>query len=133
MRKSFYLVFLLVTWINTISASAQIYLTEVNVSKAGSLEKELGNRPDTIVALKINGNINETDISLLRRMSGFGEYDVPKNLRLLDLSDANILPDHVISSTMFGYCWCLTYLILPKNTTRIESIAFVQCVNLLYI
>ena len=79
MRKSFYLVFLLVTWINTISASAQIYLTEVNVSKAGSLEKELGNRPDTIVALKINGNINETDISLLRRMSGFGEYDVPKS------------------------------------------------------
>ena len=115
------------------AVSAQVWLTEVTVNKAGTLSEVLGNRPDTIIALKVNGSINDKDAKLLREMGGFKHFDSPTSLRLLDLSDANLVAieddydgqtvnvDNVVGTSMFGYSWCLMYLALPRNITRMGT------------
>ena len=81
--------FLLGLWLHAVSA--QVWLTEVTVSRAGTLSEVLGNRPDTIIALKVNGIINDKDAKLLREMGGYKHFDSPTSLRLLDLSDATLV------------------------------------------
>lgn len=135
----------------SIKAQTGIYLKEVTVTAPGTINTVLGMRPDTIVALKVNGEINSSDFITLRKLCGYDKYQSPTivdgNLRYLDLSDAHIreggegfdifgyfgTADNIVSQDLFSYCWGLVYLELPRDITKIESTAFQSCVNLYYV
>ena len=78
-----------------LTASAQVYFKTVTVIQPGTLKTLLGERLDTITALKVNGSINGTDFVTLRLLAGYDKYHIPDlvegSLRLLDLSDACIV------------------------------------------
>lgn len=78
-----------------LTASAQVYFKAVTVIQPGTLKTLLGERLDTITALKVNGSINGTDFVTLRLLAGYDKYHIPDlvegSLRLLDLSDACIV------------------------------------------
>ena len=153
MRLEKYIITLLlcVATIVTIHAQTSIYLKEVTVTTPGTIKTVLGMRPDTIVALKVNGEINSTDFITIRKLCGYDKYQSPTivdcNLRILDLSDAHIreggegfdilgyfgTADNVVSRDLFSYCWGLVYLELPRDITKIEDTAFQSCVNLYYV
>lgn len=99
---------------------------DVKVNEAGTLMSLIGDNYESITGLNIYGQINGTDILLIRRM---------KKLRYLDLSNAKIVSggvayfesyytnDNVIGDYMF-YQSPITYFVFPKGITEIRERAF---------
>ncbi len=101
----------------------------------------------TVTKLKIFGEINNTDIKLIRDMAGASdsEYQTSGQLVDLDLTDANIInggesyfhntsynfttTNNAIGSFMF-YCCKLKNVKLPKSVTTIGDNAFSYCTDL---
>lgn len=89
----------------------------------------------TIESLKISGNLNGTDIKLIREML----QDEGGQLTRLDIKEANIVSggetydgiysteNNVIGQNMFNYCDRLRFILLPSNITKIESSVFTFC------
>ena len=125
---------------------AQITFYEVTTPEAGKLETTLGDDKDSIVALRVIGNLNATDITTLRAMLGYSNGNfVDCNLRILDLSQAHIVEGGepyvvglghkteagIIGREMFAWCYGLVAIALPEDTKKIDGDAFSACNNLL--
>lgn len=112
-------------------------LKTITMTKAGNLLQQLGNISvlPTITSLKLNGNINGTDIKMIRDM---------ENLRYLDLTDANIVEggsayyktyttqNNAVPQYAFYGLPKLWVLNLPNSATEIGNYAVSADDNLLY-
>ena len=89
MRKGIvFIIFLLLS----VTMHAELQSVHVQLLRAGTLAEQLGVYKDSVVALKISGPINGTDVLVLRKMLGmdFEGHLIDCNLRILDLEDARI-------------------------------------------
>ena len=109
------------------------------MSEAGSLHAEIGTSAwHTIKKLTISGQINGTDVRLIRQMLQEGK------LEELDLRDAKVVSggesydtyglsktaEDAIGESMFYNCRNLRKIALPTSTQRIEGYAFFGCSGL---
>ena len=122
----------------------------VKLEKAGTLRDKIGStKRDKITNLKIIGEINGSDWSVIRYMAGRDYYDSESDgkLAILDLSETKIVSgggrylyddynrdyythDNELGSRAFYNCTGLTSLSLPSGITFIGSKAFSGCSGL---
>ena len=122
----------------------------VKLDKAGTLPNKIGSsRKYNITNLKLVGEINGTDLRMIREMAGrdYRRDVTDGNLSVLDLSEAKIVrggdyyyqtPDwdyyytynDEIGSYAFSGCSGLTSLTIPSNITYIGGGAFEGCSGL---
>ena len=114
----------------------------INLEKAGTLPDRIASsKKYKITNLKIIGEINGTDLKMIREMAGGNDPD--GRLSVLDLSKAKIVEDgdgcydyyditsnDVIDFCAFRGCRSLTSLTLPAGITSIGSYAFDDCSGL---
>ena len=135
----------------TIQAADDDLITKqitIKLDEAGTLPNKIGsNRKYKITNLKIVGEINGTDLGMIRNMAG---YSYRGKLSVLDLSEAKIVKggdpyyndnnyygDHFyytsndeIGDYAFQDCCRLTSLNLPSSLTKIGMYAFSYCSGL---
>ncbi len=153
-RGSFFtLMFLLLGCLSLYAADNDLITKQITIKleKAGTLPDRIGSsKKYKITNLKIIGEINSTDLRMIREMAG---RDVRGNstdgkLSVLDLSEAKIVEggvsyyyngynhnycytsNDVIGSYAFYDCRRLTSLTLPAGITEIGSNAFWGCSGL---
>ena len=123
----------------------------VKLEKAGTLRDKIGStKRDKITNLKIIGEINGSDWSVIRYMAGRDYYDSESDgkLAILDLSETKIVSgggrylyddyyrdyfythDNELGSRAFYNCSGLTSLSLPSGITSIGNEAFSGCSGL---
>lgn len=151
------LVFLLC---NATSHAAEDLITQqitIKLDKAGTLpEKIESSKKYKITNLKIAGEINGTDLRMIREMAGSDyqeDYSTEGKLSVLDLSEAKIVAggdaywmcnvnsttyrcytsNDEIGEDAFYNCSSLTSLILPTRVIQIGDYAFQKCSNLISI
>ena len=148
-RGSFFTLMLMLLGCLSLYAADNDLITEqitIKLEKAGTLPDSIGSsRKYNITNLKIIGEINGTDLSMIREMAGRNFSDdstPPAKLSLLDLSEAKIVEggdsyyynyntsNDVIGSNAFYKCSGLTSLTLPAGITSIGDEAFVDCSGL---
>ena len=119
----------------------------IKLDEAGTLPDKIGSsRMYTITNLKLVGEINGTDLRMIREMAGRNHYDYSTegNLSVLDLSEAKIVEGgdyylnnnhyyHYTSNDEIGYyafkgCSRLTSINLPAGITEIGGSAFSDCI-----
>ena len=115
----------------------------IELEKAGTLPDRIASsKKYKITNLKIIGEINGTDLSMIREMAGSNNTD--GKLSVLDLSEAKIVKggdcylnngydytsNDVIGSRAFLGCSGLTSLTLPADITSIGDEAFQGCSGL---
>ena len=136
----------------TIQAADDDLITKqitVKLDKAGTLPNKIGSSKKYLITnLKIIGEINGTDLRMIREMAGsdhIGDTTEGK-LSVLDLSEARIVrggdyyyyyydyyrytSNDVIGGSAFKGCSGLTSLNLPAGITRISGYAFYGCSGL---
>ena len=120
----------------------------IKLEKAGTLPDKIGStKKKQITNLKIIGEINGTDLRMIREMAGKNARgnDTDGMLSVLDLSDAKIVEggdyyyidypyystsnDKIGDYTFYG-CSVLTSLTLPSGLTEIGEGAFAECSGL---
>ena len=114
----------------------------INLEKAGTLPDRIGSsKKYKITNLKIIGEINGTDLRMIRDMAGSSSNgnSTDGKLSVLDLSKAKIVEggdcyhinyytsNDVIGSYAFDGCSGLTNLTLPAGITKIGKYAFKGC------
>ena len=117
----------------------------INLEKAGTLPDRIGSsKKYKITNLKIIGEINGTDLRMIRDMAGSSSNgnSTDGKLSVLDLSKAKIVEggdcyynnyntsNDVIGNHAFSYCSGLTSLNLPVGITKIGYSAFEGCSGL---
>ena len=116
----------------------------IKLEEAGTLPNKIGsNRKYQITNLKIVGEINGTDLRMIREMAGrnYQGYTTEGNLSVLDLSEAKIVKggdyyyeyytsNDKIGDYAFYNCSGLTSLNLPASITYIGYYAFSGCSGL---
>ena len=119
----------------------------INLQEAGTLPDRIGSsRKYNITNLKIIGEINGTDLRMIREMAGRNDSgnSTDGKLSVLDLSEAKIVKggdcylnngydytsNDVIGSRAFLGCSVLTSLTLPADITSIGDEAFQGCSGL---
>ena len=119
----------------------------INLEKAGTLPDRIGSsKKYKITNLKIIGEINGTDLRMIREMAGSNSNgnSTDGKLSVLDLSEAKIVKggdcylnngydytsNDVIGSRAFLGCSGLTSLTLPADITSIGDEAFQGCSGL---
>lgn len=142
------LMFLLLGCLSLYAADNDLITKQITIEleKAGTLPDRISSsKMYKITNLKIIGEINGTDLSMIREMAG-GNYSDGK-LSVLDLSEAKIVEggdsyyvndlhnyystsNDVIGSFAFQGCRRLTSLTLPAGITKIGSYAFDGCSGL---
>ena len=136
-RGSFFtLMFMLLGCLSLYAADNDLITKQITIQleKAGTLPDKIGSRRKyKITNLKIIGEINGTDLRMIREMAG-------RNLSVLDLSNAKIVEggdyyykdyytsNDVIGSYAFRDCSGLTSLTLPAGITEIGDCAFSYCI-----
>lgn len=127
----------------------------INLDEPGTLPQKISASDKyRITNLKVKGDINGTDLGLLREMAGQsinGEDETDGKLSTLDLSDAKIVGGgepyfnfnggqevyyseyDKIGKNAFSCCNSLKRLTLPKDITSIEQSAFFGCTGLMSI
>ena len=138
------LMFMLLGCLSLYAADNDLITRQITIQleKAGTLPDRIGSsRKYTITNLKIIGEINGTDLRMIREMAGSNSTGNSTDgmLSVLDLSEAKIVEggdcyykDHytsndVIGSHAFSYCSGLTSLNLPDGITSIGIGAFYGC------
>ena len=104
----------------------------INLDKAGTLPDKIGSSRWDITNLKIVGEINGTDLGMIRVMAGSSGSG---NLSVLDLSEAKIVgggdyyytSNDEIGSYAFKGCSVLTSINLPASILSIGDYAFSYC------
>ena len=132
----------------TIHATDEELITEqitIKLDQAGTLPDKIdSDKKYKITNLKIIGEINGTDLLLIRDMAGMGYRGQPTegNMSILDLSEAKIVKggdlyiagestsDDAIGDNTFFNCFKLTSITIPSNVTRIGRDAFYGCTGL---
>lgn len=126
---------------NGIDGSAMV----VKLSAAGTLASYItDDAMYKITRLKVSGEINGTDIWLLRKMAG---YETDGVLAYLDLSDARIVAggkpyledagtsystkDDIMTEHMFELCLSLVSVCCPNSAKEIEYGVFGRCAGLI--
>ena len=143
-RGSFFtLMFMLLGCLSLYAADNDLITEQITIEleKAGTLPDRIGSsRMFEITNLKIIGEINGTDLKMIREMAG-SDYSDGK-LSVLDLSKAKIVEggdcyyddyytsNDVIGSCAFIDCSRLTSLTLPAGITEIGNQAFYICSGL---
>ena len=112
----------------------------IKLEKAGTLPDKIGStKKFQITNLKIIGEINGTDLRMIREMAGKDARgdDTDGMLSVLDLSDAKIVAggdsftsNDMIGDYAFNGCSGLTSLTLPTGVTKIGYSAFSGCSGL---
>ena len=153
-RQLMFVVFMLLGCLS-MQATADNLMTDqitLNNVEAGTLPNRISSKKKyRITNLKINGEINGTDLKLISEMAGRpkGSYTSSDGkLSVLDLSDAKIVSgggsyyeeygcvkeyyskNDEIGDWTFYKCSCLTSLTLPSGVTSIGEYAFQDCSNL---
>lgn len=153
-RQLMFVVFMLLGCLS-MQATADDLMTDqitLNNVEAGTLPNRISSKKKyRITNLKINGEINGTDLKLISEMAGRpkGSYTSSDGkLSVLDLSDAKIVSgggsyyeeygcvkeyyskNDEIGDWTFYKCSCLTSLTLPSGVTSIGEYAFQDCSNL---
>ena len=118
----------------------------VSLTKAGTLSEaitEVGYDPHSITSLTVSGELNGTDIALIRDIAGQDEdgFESGGKLDTLDLTNAKIVTggnpyyksffddteyntqDSIVGDYMFNGCSCVT-IILPKAIKSVGEYAF---------
>ena len=136
------------------AAGDDLITDQIIISKlvAGTLPQRISSDEKNLITnLKINGEINGTDLKFIREMAGQSAdgYKTKGNLSVLDLSDAKIVSggdyyysqrggiletyytkDDEIGFCAFSNCSGLTRLFLPSTITSIGHFAFENCSGL---
>lgn len=115
----------------------------INKLEAGTLPQRISSDEKNLITnLKINGEINGTDLRFIREMAtSYYDYGIETGgqLSILDLSDAKIVSggeyyydnyftkDNEIGYMAFCACNRLTTLTLPSSLTLIGNSAFKHC------
>lgn len=149
------LMFLLLGCLSLYAADNDLITRQITITleKAGTLPDRIASsKKYKITNLKIIGEINGTDLRMIREMAG-GNYtgnSTAGKLSVLDLSEAKIVKggdyyysyndiynnnyyytsNDVIGSYAFSYCSGLTSLTLPAGITWIGERAFYGCSGL---
>ena len=145
------LMFLLLGCLSLYAADNDLITKQITIKleKAGTLPDKIGSsKKYKITNLKIIGEINGTDLSMIREMAGSNFYgnSTDGKLSVLDLSEAKIVEgggyynciynhyyyssNDVIGSYAFSGCNRLTSLTLPDGITEIGDHAFEGCSEL---
>ena len=146
-RGSFFtLMFMLLGCLSLYAADNDLITKQITIKleKAGTLPDRIGSsKKYKITNLKIIGEINGTDLRMIREMAGGNSTD--GKLSVLDLSGAKIVEggeyyyyhnynyytsNDIIGSYAFCGCSGLTSLTLPAGITEIGSYAFNGCSGL---
>ena len=132
------------------AADNDLITRQINITleKAGTLPDRIASsKKNKITNLKIIGEINGTDLRMIREMAGSNSNgnSTDGKLSVLDLSEAKIVEggesyyynnynyytsNDVIGSCAFDGCSGLTSLTLPAGITSIGSAAFYGCSGL---
>ena len=142
------LMFLLLGCLSLYAADNDLITEQITIQleKAGTLPARIGSsKRYKITNLKIIGEINGTDLRMIREMAGSNSNgnSTDGKLSVLDLSEAKIVKggdcylnngydytsNDVIGSRAFLGCSVLTSLTLPAGITEIGSWAFAGCVK----
>lgn len=128
--------------------------TTITVDNAGKLSSAINaEQKYKITSLKIKGELNGTDIILLREMAGIDQDNNPTDGKLseLDIAEAKIVEggeaylsdfnlnidfftaNDEIGDRMFADCKQLISITIPQNTIAIGDSAFINCVNLTHL
>ena len=152
-RGSFFtLMFMLLGCLSLYAADNDLITKQITIQleKAGTLPDRIGSsRKYKITNLKIIGEINSTDLRMIREMAGSSFTGNPTDgkLSVLDLSEAKIVEggdcyyndyhhyDYYTSNDVIGWyafmdCYRLTSLTLPAGITEIDYSAFYGCSGL---
>ena len=137
------LMFMLLGCLSLYAADNDLITEQITVKleKAGTLPDRIASSEKyKITNLKIIGEINGTDLKMIREMAGNSYYG--EKLSVLDLSEAKIVEggdcyyddyytsNDVIGSYAFYDCSGLTSLTLPAGITEIGWFAFDGCSGL---
>ena len=155
MKKIFTLKYLLVLVMVfygfAIQAASNDLITEqvtISLNWPGDLQNKIGwGKKEKITNLKIIGEINGTDLRMIREMAGrdYIGNSTDGKLSVLDLSEAKIVEggdcyyndyhhyDYYTSNDVIGWyafmdCYRLTSLTLPAGITEIDYSAFYGCI-----
>lgn len=120
----------------------------INVAEAGTLPSLITERQkQEVTHLTVTGELNGSDILVIREMSGIDNYGWEvddTNLTSLDMSGARIVSggtpyyfsntteDDIIGESMFAECSRLTSISIPESTKSIEWEAFSGCTGLTF-
>ena len=152
-RGSFFtLMFMLLGCLSLYAADNDLITKQITIQleKAGTLPDRIGSsRKYKITNLKIIGEINGTDLRMIREMAGrdYIGNSTDGKLSVLDLSEAKIVEggdcyyndyhhyDYYTSNYVIGWfafmdCYRLTSLTLPAGITEIDYSAFYGCSGL---
>ena len=137
------LMFLLLGCLSLYAADNDLITKQITIEleKAGTLPDRIASSEKyKITNLKIIGEINGTDLRMIREMAVINYIDdTHENLSVLDLSEAKIVKggdcyykgyytsNDVIGDNAFSGCYGLTSLNLPAGITSIGSRAFHGC------
>ena len=146
----FTLMFMLLGCLSLYAADNGLITKQITIEleKAGTLPDRIGSsRKYTITNLKIIGEINGTDLKMIREMAGrdYRGNSTYGKLSVLDLSEAKIVEggacyyyenrnngyytsNDVIGDYAFEDCSGLTSLTLPAGITSIGERAFEDCI-----
>ena len=145
------LMFMLLGCLSLYAADNNLITKQITIEleKAGTLPDRIASiKKYKITNLKIIGEINGTDLSMIREMAvrAVSVFDTDGKLSVLDLSEAKIVEgggyynciynhyyyssNDVIGSYAFSGCNRLTSLTLPAGITKIGSEAFNGCTGL---
>ena len=150
-RGSFFtLMFLLLGCLSLYAADNDLITKQITIEleRAGTLPDRIGSsRKYKITNLKIIGEINGTDLRMIREMAGrdYIGNSTDGKLSVLDLSEAKIVEggdcyyndyhhyDYYTSNDVIGWyafmdCYRLTSLTLPAGITEIDYSAFSYCI-----
>ena len=137
------LMFMLLGCLSLYAADNDLITRQITIQleKAGTLPDRIASsRKYKITNLKIIGEINGTDLRMIREMAGSNSTD--GKLSVLDLSEAKIVEggdcyydnyytfNDVIGDYAFQRCSGLTSLTLPAGITSIGSLVFDGCSGL---
>ena len=148
----FTLMFMLLGCLSLYAADNDLITKQITIQleKAGTLPDRIGSsRKYKITNLKIIGEINGTDLRMIREMAGrdYIGNSTDGKLSVLDLSEAKIVEggdcyyndyhhyDYYTSNDVIGWyafmdCYRLTSLTLPAGITEIDYSAFYGCSGL---
>ncbi|WP_299339025.1 leucine-rich repeat domain-containing protein [uncultured Prevotella sp.] len=141
------LMFMLLGCLSLYAADNDLITEQITIKseKAGTLPDRIASsRKYKITNLKIIGEINGTDLKMIREMAGSNSYggSTDGKLSVLDLSEAKIVEggdcyysnyytsNDVIGSYAFYGCSGLTSLTLPAGITSIGDYSFQYCSGL---
>ena len=141
------LMFLLLGCLSLYAADNDLITEQITIQleKAGTLPARIGSsKRYKITNLKIIGEINGTDLRMIREMAGSNSIgnSTDGKLSVLDLSEAKIVEggnyyynycytsNDVIGRYAFYGCRGLTSLTLPAGITEISDYAFAYCSGL---